>query len=79
MVKREMQDLLIEKGKLIYPLEVKSASIINNSFYNNILKFGKSNLCLGKARIVYGENQTWENEICLNISWQDLSSTLKLI
>ncbi|HOE54716.1 MAG TPA: ATP-binding protein [Candidatus Cloacimonas acidaminovorans] len=72
-------DLLIEKGNLIYPLEIKSASVINNSFYRNILKLSKSNLPLGKARIVYGGNQTWENDICKHIGWQDLSSSLTLL
>jgi uncharacterized protein len=72
-------DLLITEGNKIYPLEIKSASIINSSFYRSLQNFQKSGLNTGLSRIIYSGEQSWESQQGRNVGWRDLTHELDMI
>ncbi len=72
-------DLLIDRGGKLHPFEIKSAALINSSFYGNLLKFGKLGIPAAKGRLVYSGHQSWENEQCRIVGWSDLAAELGMI
>lgn len=72
-------DLLIDNSGKLFPCEIKSASLINRSFCGNLSKFASLGLNTGKGRLVYAGDQSWENDQCRFVGWQDLARELELI
>lgn len=72
-------DLIVEKAGIAYPIEVKSATIINNSAYSNILKFKAMGIDSGKARVVYPGVQSWEEKAIRNVGWREFTKELQKI
>lgn len=69
-------DLLIDRGRDLIPIEIKSASVINSSFFGNLTKFARLGLTTGKGRLVYSGAESWENEKCRIVGWQGWGSEL---
>jgi len=72
-------DLIVEKAGKPYPIEIKSAGIINNSAYSNIQKLSRMGLNSGKGRVVYAGAQSWDQQFCRNVGWMDFASELLTI
>lgn len=72
-------DLIVDHAGNPYPIEVKSAVLINKSAYSNILKFSAMGLSSGKGRVVYAGAQSWDQQSCRNVGWRDLASELLVI
>lgn len=69
-------DLIIEKAGMQYPIEIKSAAIINRSAYSNLDKFATLSSSSGKSYLVYSGEQSWTDQIYRNVSWKSLKSEL---
>ncbi len=69
-------DIIIDKAGRQYPLEIKSAGIINRSAYSNLDKFCQFDTASGKAYLIYAGEQNWTDHHYRNVSWRSLQAEL---
>lgn len=72
-------DLIVEKAGRPYPLEIKSAAMINPSFYNNMGKFKAMVSDAGEGRLVYSGQQSWRDRSYRNVGWRGFYQELQKI
>jgi len=72
-------DLVIDRSGRLFPVEIKSASQVNQRSLGNLAKFGGLGLNTGKGRLVHAGDETWENNRCRCVSWRELAAELELI
>lgn len=72
-------DLIVEKAGRVYPIEIKSAAMINHSFYSNLGKFRALVFGAGEGRLVYSGLQSWRDRTYRNVGWRDLYQELQMI
>jgi len=71
-------DLLISHGNKQLPVEIKSAGLVNPSFYNSLNKYMHKNNET-EAWLIYGGSDSWKSENITIISPDTLSAKLRTV
>jgi predicted AAA+ superfamily ATPase len=71
-------DLIISIANKHIPVEIKSAGVINPSFYSSLNKY-LSNDNVSEAWLVYGGTENWKSGNITNLSPEKLAAKLKTV
>lgn len=71
-------DCIVDEGRRLFPIEIKSGESIAVDFFTNLKKWhalaSAASIPLGKSYIVYGGNTSKETEEWATVAWQDSAS-----
>lgn len=66
-------DCLIDKGKELIPVEIKSGETVNNDFFRNI-KYWNTLADSRESYLIYGGSENQKRSIATVLSWENLNS-----
>jgi predicted AAA+ superfamily ATPase len=73
-------DCIIENGKELMPVEIKSGYTFNSDFFRNVVYWNKiSNNAAKNSFVIYGGEVSRETGEGMLLSWTDLESILLLL
>ncbi|GAB4110755.1 MAG: ATP-binding protein [Spirochaetota bacterium] len=64
-------DIILEKGTLLHPVEIKSSYTVNDDFFKNIKKWEKITGLQLPAYVVYGGDESFTRSGITILSWKD--------
>jgi predicted AAA+ superfamily ATPase len=68
-------DVIIDDGSQLIPIEIKSGATLTKDWFKSLEKWGElAKDDAGRAHLIYGGSESFEQECCSIHSWQSLAS-----
>lgn len=64
-------DVIIEKGEMLVPVEIKSSQTVTEDFFKNLAKWTRLSGSKSKSYIIYGGNESYTRHGVHILSWKD--------